>query len=327
MKSLEEFESFYNNDLLKQLQEIEKIRKERVKQGIVFVVGIILTIWIVHIIKINNYISTEYDWLEYVLYGVGVIITLILSLGNQKYKESYRGVFKDRIIRPIINTISEDLTYQPNGFISRDDFSKSRLFLNRIDKYSGDDLVEGKIDKTMIHFSELHAQQKQVSGSGKDRREKWVTIFKGLFFVADFNKDFEGSTVLIPNRIGKGMSFLKKMMGANRLEKLVKLEDPEFAKNFNCYSSDDIKARYVLSPGLMHRINQFLKKYPKNSVYISFVDSHLYVAIYTGKDFFEPSYFKSVVNFDMIKSYFEDVKFVVDIVEEFNLNNRIWTKE
>jgi len=144
--------------------------------------------------------------------------------------------------------------------------------------------------------------------------------------VGDFNKDFKGSTVLLPNHMGSGFSFFKKLWGSNRKEKLVELADPEFMDNYTCYSTDDIQARYILSPALMKRLNDFHKKYPNNEVCLSFVDGQIFVAITYNKDLFEPSFFSSVVNKKKVLSYFDDIKLTVEIVEDLNLNTRIWTK-
>ena len=38
---------------------------------------------------------------------------------------------------------------------------------------------------------------------------------------------------------------------------VVKLEDPEFEKEFVVYAHDQVEARYVLSPSLMRRLLEF----------------------------------------------------------------------
>jgi len=53
----------------------------------------------------------------------------------------------------------------------------------------------------------------------------------------------------------------------------------------------------------------------------------VYVAITTGKDMFEPRIFRSLLDFGMCQEYFSDLQMILDIVEDLNLNTRIWTKE
>ena len=327
MRSTEAFEAFYSGELIHNLREVDVIRKKILKAG--FTMLGILLIPVAVVLAIHYFFDLSQQN-QVVLFGVAglVVAAGMIYMAFKVRGLKYRKTFKTKVMEPIIRFISDDLKYFPKEKIMKGDFVNSRLFLNRIDRYKGDDYVEGTIDKTKFRFSELHVQYKTSSTDSKgNTKTQWHTVFKGLFFIADFNKEFKGSTVLLPNYFGKGLSILKKVFGLNRKEKLVKLEDPEFSKNFNCYSTDDIKARYILSPALMKRISAFKEKYPKNPVFISFVDGKIYIAISYSKDLFEPTYFKSLVNIDTIKTYFEDVKFAVDIVEELNLNTRIWTKE
>ena len=265
-----------------------------------------------------------------VKYFIAFVIILILG-GFAGYfyarDKTFLPDFKFQVIERLIKFINPDLTYEPRNYIPSGVFRKSRIFLKGIDRYNGDDLVYGQIDKTQIKFSEIKAEYKTTSSGKSGTKTQWHTIFKGMFFVADFNKHFSTSTIVLPNFLGKGFfaNFLRKM-NFTRSEKLVKLEDPRFNKHFVVYGADQIEARYVLSTSLMSRITEFKEKYP-NYLYLSFVDSQLYVAISFTKNLFEPNYFQKLTDFKMVKEYFDDLHLVISIVEELNLNNRIWTKQ
>ncbi|MHC4389637.1 MAG: DUF3137 domain-containing protein [Planctomycetota bacterium] len=186
------------------------------------------------------------------------------------------------------------------------------------------DYVSGKIGATRIEFSELHAEYE--SGSGKNRSRR--TVFKGLFFIADFNKHFTCQTIVLPdtaeNLFG---SFGKLFQSWNILRgQLIKLEDPEFERNFVVYGNDQIQARYILSTSLMERIVDFKRK-TNRRIYLSFVGSKVFVAISFTKDLFEPRLFQTILDFGLIQEYFGDLQLAVGIVEDLNLNTRIWSKE
>ena len=106
---------------------------------------------------------------------------------------------------------------------------------------------------------------------------------------------------------------------------LVKLEDPEFEKEFVVYGSDQIEARYILSPGLMERIVEFKRK-AKRKIHLSFVQSWVNLAIEFDKDLFEAPLFGSALDYPKIRDYFRDLQLAFGIVEDLNLNTRIWTK-
>ncbi len=328
MKSLSEFKAYYNKEMLPDLELLDKRRKTIVKRSLTVALFTLLAILAVILAYHLFEKGPDSSSLYYVVAGIiiflaGVVTGVIWARDKTFYKD-----FKRQAIEPIINFISPDLTYEPKNFIGSDSFQRSRIFLKNADRYKGDDMVHGKLDKTNIWFSEVKAQYKTTTSNRKGRRKtRWHTIFKGLFFIADFNKHFQTSTVVLPNRVGNGFlsGFLKEMNLARR-EKHVSLEDPDFNKHFVVYGEDQVEARYVLSTSLMRRITDFKEKH-RNPLYISFVNSFLYVAIAYRKDLFEPNYFRKLTRFSIVQEFYEDLHLAISIVEELNLNNRIWTKQ
>jgi hypothetical protein len=199
-----------------------------------------------------------------------------------------------------------------------------------VDRYHSEDYVSGSVGKTKVEFSEVHSEYKtEYHDSKGHRHEVWHDIFRGVFFVADFNKEFKGLTLVLPDTAQKmfgdmiGSFFQKHSIGR---PDLVKMEDPEFEKLFVVYGNDQVEARYILSPALMQRLVEYKKKTGK-TLHFSFCKSKVYVAIPYNKDLFEPRIFRSIVDFDEVKGYFEDLQLVVSMVEDLNLNTRIWGKE
>jgi len=259
---------------------------------------------------------------------LGIFILLLFFKINPLWKE-YRGQFKEQVIREIINFIDNSLNYHPADKITRDEFMKCGIFRTHIDRYTGDDFVEGKIKSTQMEFSEVHAEYKTTTVDSKGRTTThWHTIFKGLLFSADFNKEFNVKTYVLKDTAEKMFGFLgTKLQKMNKSRgELVKLEDPEFESEFAVYSDDQIESRYILSPSLMEKILSFKKQTNKN-IQLSFVDSRLYVAIPYSKALFEPRLFGDMINFSDIQEYHDDLNLVISIAETLNLNTRIWTKK
>ncbi len=124
--------------------------------------------------------------------------------------------------------------------------------------------------------------------------------------------------MVLPRILDTNIHALKKGQG-----KLIKLEDPEFAKFFTVYGDDRVEARYILSTNLMAKLVKFRKK-ARRSIYVSFVDNMIYIAIEYTEDVFEPKLFKSMLSFAPIREYFENIQMMLLIVEDLNLNRRIW---
>ena len=322
MSDTKNLESLYNSELKPRLSELNNQRASIVNKiksfALYSIVPIIISIFIS--IQIQLPIPTI------IIIGLSVLISFLKI--NPLWKEYYKQ-FKEQVIREIIRFIDDDLSYSPSEKMSQNKFEKCGIFRTGIDRYRGDDYVQGKINSTDIEFSEIHAQYKTTTVDSKGRSQtQWHTIFKGLLFSADFNKNFNTTTYVLTDTAEKMFGFLgTKLQKMNKGRgDLVQLENPEFESEFAVYSGDQIESRYILSPSLMERILAF-KKQTKKGIQLSFVDSRLFLTVPYSKDLFEPKLFGDIVNFNHIKEYHNDLSLVIDLIETLNLNTRIWTKE
>ncbi|MFT5387635.1 MAG: hypothetical protein ACI9E5_000766 [Candidatus Omnitrophota bacterium] len=316
MKTLAEFKQLYNTQLLPELRKLEEMRKERVTK-ILIVCGPIAAIAIIGSIAMIKYGEAAF-WVlaigAMICCGIGWFLT-----------RDYVKAFKGQVIERIVHFIDPALKYSRESYIPHNEFKTSKLFLQHADKYKGDDRVTGRVGVTSLDFSELHAQY--VTRDSKGRRS-YHTFFKGLFFVGDFNKHFKGQTFVLPDSAEKMFGGIGKWMQGKNMSRpaLVKLEDPDFEKLFVVYGTDQIESRYVLSTSMMRRMTEFKRKTGRK-VWFSFINNKIYMAIYYRKNLFEPRIFKTLLDFKPIEEYFEDLSFAIGIVEDLNLNTRIWSKE
>ena len=253
-----------------------------------------------------------------------VILIVFLWIYFGKAYKRYKMSFKDQIVRPLINTINPELVYYPENYITEGTFKSSRIFRDHYNRYSGDDHVTGSVGKTVIEFSELHVARVQQSG----KQTQTIPIFDGIFFCADFNKNFKGETYVLPDYAEKWFGAIGRFLqkGSIKYGKVVRMENVDFEKEFAVYSTDQVEARYILSTSLMERILNLKKKFRKK-IHISFVSSNLYIAITFFGRLLEPTLFRRLDNYKINKSYFDLIKSLNDIVEDLNLNTRIWTKQ
>ena len=63
-----------------------------------------------------------------------------------------------------------------------------------------------------------------------------------------------------------------------------------------------------------------------NNIHISFIDSKMFLAVSTTKNMFDPKMGKSVLDPEMIQEFYNQVLGCVQIVDDMNLNTRIWSK-
>jgi len=309
MQPLTDFQSFYQTNLQPKLTELEETRAA-----------------IAGKIKLYGAIALGVGFLLLIL-KVGILPLVIAGAGIFFFYNHHATHFGNRYKTQIVAALAQaqGLQYNHLACISRSDYDRSKLFITRPDRYWGDDLLTGTIGKTGIRFSELHTQYR---AGGKNK--SWHTIFRGIFFIADFNKHFIGETFVLPDLaetiFGSGLGGFFQKLNSGR-PKLVKLEDVEFEKAFAIYGTDQVEARYILSPALMERILTMKHRF-NTSVALSFIASHVYIAITVNKNLFEaPSLFSPVDNVRQLEEYYNDIALCVAIVEILDLNTRIWTKE
>jgi len=319
MRTLDDLRQFYNTTLSAELNILEAKRKAILQK--LTCVGVVVAILAVMALLFIG--RSAFLFFPGILFPLIIGAVLFAFIANFLSK-GYVREFKATIIQKIVSFIDENLNYLPRGYIPKSTFMLSQIFRTKPNRYKGDDYVSGKIDATQIEFSELHTEYE--SGSGKNRSRR--TVFKGLFFIADFNKHFTCQTIVLPdtaeNLFG---SFGKMFQSWNILRgQLIKLEDPEFEKLFVVYGNDQIQARYILSTSLMARIVDFKKK-TNRKIYLSFVGSKVFVAVAYTKNLFEPRLFKTILDFELVREYFEDLQLAIGIVDDLNLNTRIWSKQ
>lgn len=325
MISKEELESLYERDLKPKLTTIDNLRKSVIKRrlwGIVF-----LIIPILLFIPVSAFLEGSFEGLPFLLLIPFGIVALVFFVRAFNQKKIYVERFKNEVVREIVRAINPEWTYAPAQCITPTEYVQSELFQHPYDRYRGDDLIQGSIDKTDFRCSELYTEYKTVTHDkdGK-RQETWHTIFKGLFFHADFNKNIQGKTFVEPDTAERLFGKFGQKLQASTKGRLVKLENPEFEKLFAVFSTDQIEARYILTPAIMEAMVRIYKQF-KREVSISFVGSRVYVALNFNKNLFEPRIMGKGVNFNDIEFMFNLFGMNEIIVHELNLNTRIWTKE
>ncbi|WP_291529151.1 DUF3137 domain-containing protein [Bacteroides sp. UBA939] len=292
------------------LQVLEDKRKELLKKGrsqgllwsaIFLVVGIIALL----LLKAE------------LLYAiVVVVISVVIFIGCISSKsEILSSFYKEKVVDEIIRSFCPGATFSPHSGVDESVFRNCGLFISP-DRYHAEDLITGCLDKTSFVCSEVHAEERRTRSTKNGVQHYWVDIFKGFLFIADFHKEFRGKTTVVRD------SLFKFNMGGSR----VKLENPEFEKVFDVFSTDQIEARYLITPAMMDRMLKLDNTFDKG-ITLSFRNSTILVAIPDSKNRFEVSVWSPLNNLNTLKSDFAVLQSLLAIVDELNLNTRIWSKE
>ena len=226
------------------------------------------------------------------------------------------------LIRKVIEFWGPEFAYHPYRGVSSEVVEASRLIPEKHDRFGSCDLVEGKHGATAFRFSEVRLRKKV-------RKDQYEVVWSGLFIEADFNKSFDGRIFVLPDAseklLGSMLARTLQRLPFIREGKLIHMENPRFERHFRVYAEDDHETRYVLSPSLMRRMVEF-KEDMGLDVRMAFIDNRMLVALPIDADFFGAPPSLERVTPDFIRSWVDEIHYVTGILDELDLNTRIWSK-
>lgn len=305
-----DFYAFYERVLRPEIARIEPLREQTVTRAWVITIATVTgtAMWAMIAARLLGWDGS------FVYYSCVIPVGIGLAVWRPVWSR-YRDDYQLKLIAAVIRQYNDAFEYERNAAVGEVAFTDCGLFssyANSDDRhYRGADRVSGKVGVTPFEFSDLDAS----IHSGKSRRE----IFKGVFFVADFNKNFSGETFVTSRH-----AFFSAGPGTPPGE-AVTLEDPEFERAFATHSTSQIEARYILSPALMSRIRHFGEQ-SRTPIAIAFSGTSMFIAMYNRSTKLEPVLWQSLQKPSLFFGIWANLEFLCGIVNEMDLNTRIWTK-
>ena len=325
-------EVLFEKGLKKQLQHLETKRKS------IFIFYILaIAVFLGGLASMVYYFGTypEGQIKEYVgevlfsLIGPVILGGYLISFGNKRVP-AYKKAYKKEVVEKIAHSIDPSWEYDSKACVSEKAYIGSKLFNKSYKVFSGDDKVSGQVGNTLFESSELNVgSYNNYTDDDGSTKSRWEAVFKGYFFHAEFNKQFQGETYVVNGDLGSAANtFQSTSSNTNGKTKgsMVALENKEFAKTFLVRSTSQIEARYILTPKLMESLLNVYQVF-KQPMQLSFVGGRVYLAIDFYRDLFEPSIWKSGVNLKDLNKLYQLLNLNKTIIEEMDLNTRIWTKD
>jgi len=226
---------------------------------------------------------------------------------------NYKAKFKQEVVSEVFKIVCPSGKYDPQHGIAQEIFVGCGIFEDRGD-YHTDDRVRGKIGQTPFEAAEV--KRSYSSGSGKN--SKTYIVFHGLFFHLDFNKSLSGVTLVTPEA-AHGCQ-----IGSRSGMTLATLESPDFEKEFKVYTSNEVEARYILTPAMMEKLLS-LRRAAAHPVFLGFRGNRAFLGVHYGRSLFEPG-IASTTSQQSILQMAEHFALAEVVVNELDLNTRIWTK-
>ena len=308
------FDNFWMQKLLPYQQELEKTRKKYLRIFLlhfclVTLVAIAISPWAFEGGFWHENMTEEQTCKQF-----ATIVLILIAFDATKWaRNKFRKESKNRVMPQLIKYF-DGFSYQFGGGIDLATISKSKLLPSYHMRIS-DDCFSGTYKKVDIKVSEEHL--KRIEHSDKSSSE--ITIFQGVIVVLTVNKKFDGQTIVV-NDEGIFNSITRFNMIINGREN-IRLEDSVFEKEFEVYSTNQIEARYLLTPAFMERILKLRQAYKSKRIEFSFFDDKLFIAISLKKDMFESaSLFHSCLDRKPIDETFNQILSIIEIVDILKLD-------
>ena len=241
-----------------------------------------------------------------VFFGISVcgVVSALLTASKRR---NFRSNFKSRIVASIAKSFG--LSYDESGGLGTDEFFE--IYDCYINEQSSEDMMSGEVQGVRVRFSDFYAAEKVRTKNGTRTDVK----FHGVLFVADFHKRLNCEVRVCH----------KNSRNLRRYGQRANMDDVKFEEFFDVYTTDQVGARYALTPLLMQRLTEV---YLRLGSQINAVlrEDKIYVAIETWRDNFEPRIDCSLKQDATIELYVNEIGALVDIVSELNLNRKIWSE-
>jgi hypothetical protein len=296
---MEGFQAFYEEEIADWLQSQEGRRHKAVIQAVVvsaLTLPPLLYFW-------GTFFGFESDWS---FLGLLLAILICETAAFYRYLDLSSDV-KTFLIGKITGFFGLDYRASP-GHMGIAPYAECGL----VPDYSAakfEDMFSGEHDGVKLALVECRLTR----GHGRNRKE----VFNGLLYTFEFNKPFEGRTVVLEDKGAIGNWRRERKTSFER----VRLEDARFENLFEVYATDQVEARYLLTPAFLERIVALSGLGPITGVQLGFTDNLLLIAVTKKGDWFETGQMmtKQVNHADRISKMAEQIGFVFDVVDALNL--------
>ncbi|PHR58250.1 MAG: hypothetical protein COA43_10825 [Robiginitomaculum sp.] len=298
---LKGFNDFYNDKIGPYLESREAERKTKVIKGkkigaLIALVGVVIGV-----------VSFSSGGPRSIL---GLFMPIVMGMGIG-YAVLHNVANKDtgEITKFVLQNICTFIGWEffREGFEEPDleNWYYNCLLSSGYDRVTFEDQMSGNVNDADFSFCECHMERK-----GKDRNgnTNWVTVFRGILLSVDFHREFLGRTVVL--RDGKLWN-AKKKSGMKR----VGLVDPVFEKKFEAYSTDQVEARYLLTPVFMQTLVDLEESVSGKKIRFGFFDDKLHIAIEAPNQFEIGSMLKTLIDVERTKKILKEINAILNVID------------
>ena len=233
------FAKIYHSSVVPSLQAFEADRTRTFKCAVLYtILGLAVCIsTLIYCLKVDNSFIGSIAF-------IGIIISCIIYACMQK---NFENRLKTRVM-PVLMQAFGKFTWTTAPVIDTEFIKASKIF-NYFENRSVDDNFTGIYRGMPIDISETELTYKTRDSKGRTQTH---TTFKGVIISIGAGKNFTGHTIVR----------CRGLLGNRKVYEEVKLEDPEFSKQFFVDANDQVEARFLLTTAFMERFKKISNSYP-----------------------------------------------------------------
>lgn len=327
MKSKEEFEHFYENELKRSIENLESQRTEitekysfkSYKRNIRWL--IILCVLAGITIALSPNVPETLALIVPFTIGYAIVAAIYIHVMRSRKFSPIKTEYKQSVIPKIIGFVDPELKYDPGQGISKEEFNRGGLF-GSYTSYRSEDLVFGDNREMNIRMSDIECTRRTRS-SGKNSSSSTVIVFKGFYIISSLKNKIPSGVIIKPAFqfseaiVGLAKKFLGDKLVASIGEKLelndIEVGDEEFDKQYTVKSVSPEVAKDLVTPRFIQLILSFQKEL-NLPVSFSFFDNSVHIA-FSGINLFEADVYTSFTEKDISRQYFNYLNLAYGIIE------------
>lgn len=309
--SIQDFKANYSHifhqSVLPRLAPFERDRKKaRLKSKIANSVGIIGAILVALILFVPG-IGEKLSANTFVFIGIFFACILGFVISGLVAK-NFETKLKEHIMPHLMKAFG-DFTWTNDGVIDYYTVKQTTLF-PRFERKSDDDNFYGTYKGLGVNINETELTYTTRDSKGRTTTH---TEFKGVIVEIDVKKQFMGHTII-----------RKRGLLNSKTYQEIKLEDPEFSKEYFVDANDQIESRYLLTTSFMERFKNLKRAFGGKSIQASFQNNKLILAISISKDLFKlADLSKPVSDTKQFTILLNEFTAILEIIDELKLNQNI----
>lgn len=290
---------FYNEELRPQLEAYDEVRQSAVKK---FWVWLAVIVGLGFAVAAYAYYRTQnVQILLFIAVPFLIIIFVVRSALIKPLKDYTKSTIMTGLTDVMGWTYSETLAAEPDIRLFSDNYLVPRFY----DRIGYEDEIRGQIQGVNFTAFECHMERETRDSKG---RSSWQTVFRGTLIQMDFGKDFLGRTLVLRDR---GIFNSKNKSNLKR----VGLVDPVFEKIFEAYGSDQVEARYLLTPDFMQKLVDLEHAVDGKRIRFAFSGGDLLIAVETQNRFEAGSMFRPLADEARIQRYMDEFSSLYQIID------------